>query len=108
VKRALEWGRPPTGLLRRSSEWIDQDYILAEAWSAYQQSLCPCGCGFPRDQAWDDTMDGWFEAHETACYAKAAKERWEKDHSERNKSGDLISPPREGSLVYVVDSSEAE
>lgn len=53
-------------------------------------------------------MDGWFEARETACYAKAAKERWEKDHSERNKSGDLISPPREGSLVYVVDSSETE
>ena len=48
-------------------------------------------------------MDGWFEAHETVCYAKAAKERWEKDHSE-----DLISPPREGSLVYVADASEAE
>lgn len=106
MKRALEWGRPPTGLVRHSSEWVDQDYVLAEAWSAHQQSLCPCGCGYPRNKAWDDTMDGWFEAHETVCYAKAAKERWEKDHSERNKSGDLISPPREGSLVYVVDASE--
>ena len=41
-------------------------------------------------------MDGWFEARETACYAKAAKERWEKDHSERNKSGDLVSRPGKG------------
>ena len=49
-------------------------------------------------------MDGWFETREVACYAKAAKERWEKDHSERNKSGDLISPPKDGSLVYVVDT----
>lgn len=90
--------------MRRSSEWIPQDYELASAYSCYKDLLCPCGCGYMRDTAWDDTMDGWFETREVACYAKAAKERWEKDHSERNKNGDLISPPKEGSLVYVVDT----
>ena len=49
-------------------------------------------------------MDGWFEAREEVCYAKAAREQWENEHSERNKDGSLRYPPKPGSMLYVADA----
>lgn len=106
MKHALQWGRPPTGILRESSEWVSQDYVLAEAYSMYEDSLCPCGCGYPRDLAWDEMMDGWFEVRQEVCYAKAAREQWEAEHAERNRDGELIDPPKKGALVYVADTRD--
>lgn len=104
MKHALAWGKPPTGLLRHSNEWLEEDYILASAYSMWEDGLCPCGCGYPRNVAWDEGMDGWFEAREEVCYAKAARERWENEHSERNKDGSLRYPPKLGSMLYVADA----
>ena len=49
-------------------------------------------------------MDGWFEAREEVCYAKAAREQWESEHSERSKDGSLRYPPKPGSMLYVADA----
>lgn len=61
----------------------------------HEASLCPCGCGFPRERAWDPESDGWLEARTRTCFAKAAAERW------RAENGKEAEP---GTLLYVIDS----
>nr|DAP97731.1 MAG TPA: Cytochrome C biogenesis protein [Caudoviricetes sp.] len=78
------------------------------AYSEYEATLCPCGCGYPIGKAWDDTMDGWFEPRTVVCYAKAARDQWEKEHAERDEKGNLYHPPKEGELLMVVDASVDE
>lgn len=77
--------------------WTDEDRALAVAWRLYQDGLCPCGCGYPRSQAWDEDMDGWYETHEVICYARAAREAWERDRGE-------TGPGEPGTLVLVEDT----
>lgn len=78
-------------------DWTDADRLLAVALTEHESRLCPCGCGFPRDVAWDPDADGWFEGRAHVCYAKAAAERWRQDHA---KDADL------GTLLAVVDARE--
>lgn len=42
-------------------------------------------------------MDGWFEAREVTCYARAAREVWERDQGK----GSRADP---GTLVLVEDT----
>lgn len=44
----------------------------------YEQSLCLCGCGYPREVAWDDDNDGWFtvDDQDRICYARRALDMW--------------------------------
>lgn len=65
---------------------------------AYEDALCPCGCGFPREKAWDDESDGWLVAREGTCYAKAAMDRWQSQHEQ--------TKPEPGVLVYAVDERD--
>lgn len=44
-------------------------------------------------------MDGWYEAREVTCYARAARESWERDH------GDVSSRPEPGTLLIIDDTS---
>lgn len=43
-------------------------------------------------------MDGWFEAVEVTCYARAARERWERE--QRDHGGE----PEAGTMVLVEDT----
>lgn len=42
--------------------------------------------------------DGWYETREITCYARAARERWEREHSGQDKR------PEPGTLVLVEDT----
>ena len=53
-------------------------------------------------------MDGWFEPKTVVCYAKAARDQWEKEHAERDEKGNLYHPPKDGELLLVVDASADE
>jgi hypothetical protein len=72
--------------------------MLALAYASYQASLCPCGCGYPRHQSWDPERDGWYEPETITCYALAARQQWEAEHSEQEF----------GRLVGVVDTYPAD
>lgn len=72
------------------------DRALALALVAYEDALCPCGCGWPRDRAWDDDADGWFVVQEATCYARAALDRWRSEHSKAEDT-------EPGVLTYTVD-----
>ena len=69
------------------------------ALTAFERSLCPCGCGFPRSKSWDADSDGWFEGRSVRCYAKAAEERWRKEHGKDAESGHLL---------WVVDTRDEQ
>jgi hypothetical protein len=49
----------------------------------YRESLCPCGCGIPVDQAWDPYYEPW-SVDSFTCYARRALEsvarRWQKQN----------------------------
>lgn len=99
VKAAMDWHQPPTALVIPHSGWTDADRDLAVAYRMYLDELCPCGCGFPRHRAWDDDMDGWYEAEEITCYARQAREQWERDQPDGKR-------PDPGTLVIVKDTSK--
>lgn len=65
----------------REAEWLDSDRALALALTEYEQSLCPCGCGQPRELAWNPDSEGWWQVGHLRCYAGAAKAAY----VERNK-----------------------
>lgn len=67
--------------------------MLALALTAYEDGLCP-HCGQPRDRAWNDDMDGYYEVHEATCVACQAKER--------AMDGKKHSPSR---VAYVSDAA---
>lgn len=43
-------------------------------------------------------MDGWYEVTEVVCYARAAREQWERE--QRGRNGEL----EPGVLVLVEDT----
>lgn len=73
---------------------------MAIAYEVYQRSLCPCGCGFPRDRSWSGDLDGGYEVREHQCHARAARERWEADQAK------IAADQREhGILAEVIDTT---
>ena len=77
--------------------WTRRDRVLAAALQIHEDGLCPCGCGWHRDLAWNPDMDGHFEVNDQViCYARAAMERWREDH----KGGEGVEP---GTLPRVVN-----
>lgn len=79
-------------------EWTEDDRLLAVAYRLHRDGLCPCGCGYPRSQTWSEDMDGWYEAREVTCYARAAREAWERD---RRDSKAELEP---GTLLVIDDT----
>lgn len=67
---------------------------------AWEDSACPCGCGWAREKAWDPESDGWAVVREQVCYAGAARERWQREHDKP----DSTEP---GTLLIVVDERDA-
>lgn len=55
-----------------SPAYVTEDHALLLGLEMYQRSLCPCGCGFPREVAWHSEMDGWFETFDVKCHAGSA------------------------------------
>jgi hypothetical protein len=68
----------------REAEWLDSDRAFALALTEHEQSLCPCGCGQPKDLAWNPDSAGWWEVAHLQCQAAAAKA----EYAKANKLGD--------------------
>lgn len=71
---------------------------MALALKLHEQSLCPCGCGYTRGVAWDEGSEGWFDVDPQICYARAAREEYERSRGETR--------PAPGTLLLVSDVRE--
>lgn len=61
----------PTRVIE-SPAYVTEDHALLMGLDLYEQSLCSCGCGFPREVAWHSEMDGWFDTFKVKCHAGTA------------------------------------
>lgn len=69
----------------------DQAEMLALV--MHEQSLCPCGCGYPRSIAWHDDNDGYFETGEPIiCYARRVLDEWDADTPREQRPPGLVAP----------------
>lgn len=57
-----------------SPEWTDDDRALLLALDAYESTLCPGGCGQPRELAWHSHMEGFYDPTRWICHACTARE----------------------------------
>lgn len=63
----------PTGHVS-APEWTEVDRALLLGLGKYEDTLCPGGCGQPRELAWHDWMAGEeFEATKWVCHACTAR-----------------------------------
>jgi hypothetical protein len=56
-------------VVARESEWDDTTRARALALVEYEEGLCSCGCGLPREQAY---LKQPFMVHKVTCYADKA------------------------------------
>jgi len=78
-----------------ASAWSDEDRRLMLAYREYLSTLCPGGCGQPREIAHHWDMDGWYEADAVTCHACTARKRAEQE--------DSSEPVKPVELIGVVD-----
>ena len=73
-------------VVERESPWDDETRARAVALTDYESSFCGCGCGQPRDVAYDKNQA--FKVETFTCYAGRARDRVSRqDHeaAEREK-----------------------
>lgn len=58
--------------------WLDSDRALLLALTELERALCPCGCGQPRELAWNPDSAGWWGVGHIRCYAGEAKAEYAK------------------------------
>ena len=105
LESRTEYEYDDTGRLLRSrtfheATWTTEDHAEALALQLYEQGLCPCGCGQPRVEAWDEMNDDAYTVPDDlpVCQARLALERWYRDNPEDRR------PP--GQIVHVVYTPE--
>jgi predicted Fe-S protein YdhL (DUF1289 family) len=54
-------------------QWTAEDRRLALEWHARQKMLCP-GCGRPRDESFDPSMEDHYEVTVLRCHACSYRE----------------------------------
>lgn len=82
--------------MRRDAEL---DFLLTMALDIHDKDLlCPCGCGFYRAEA-HDPMSSFEVDDSVICFARGAREEYEKDE------GAEAEP---GTLLMVVDANVVE
>jgi predicted Fe-S protein YdhL (DUF1289 family) len=64
---------PPSVFLGRvvapgEPQWTDEDKLAALEWHARQKMLCP-GCGRPRDESFDPSMEDHYEVTVLRCHS---------------------------------------
>jgi hypothetical protein len=81
LRVARDYRVPPSRYLQLPwPEWGETDFGLTQAFDWYQQNLCPCGCGYLRDDCADPDKAGrWQPVVETA-YAGAALREFMEAH----------------------------
>lgn len=69
-------------VVTRESPWDDKTRARALALTEYEDSICPCGCGLPRETAWKKQA---FKVDHFVCYAGQAIEVLKDMHREEHK-----------------------
>lgn len=69
-------------VITRESPWDDKSRARALKLTEYEESLCHCGCGLPREIG--HKKQG-FKVHEVVCYAGKAVETVKRLHREQHK-----------------------
>lgn len=82
--------------LRPEPEWDDTERGWMQAMAFYRDHvLCPCGCGYPRDVAWDPATEFSREVPPpTRCHVRTgitlAQQDWARGHPDDPTSGALL------------------
>lgn len=56
-----------------TAEWTEEDRAALLGLEMYEGTLCPGGCGQPRETAWHADAEGEYEAHRFVCHACTAR-----------------------------------
>lgn len=75
-------------VVTRESEWDDETRERALNLTAYDESLCACGCGLPVTESHKDQP---YKVHAIRCYARRAldkRKRQAAEEAKRNKAPD--------------------
>ena len=89
-------------VITRESPWDDKSRDRAIALTEYEDSLCHCGCGLPRDIAHKRQP---FKVHEVVCYAAKATEALRRHHREQHKEDDSWFDGRQYVAVPVREAA---
>ena len=83
-------------MLGGDGRWTKKDRLLTLAYTIYEDGRC-AACGGPKSECRNPDYEGWFVAHATTCYRKAATEQWNRDHE---KQKDWRPDP--GQILYAT------
>jgi hypothetical protein len=72
-------------VITRETPWDEKSQARALALTEYEDSLCRCGCGLPRDIAHKEQP---FLVHDFVCYAGRAIEALRAKHRVEHKGND--------------------
>lgn len=92
-------------VVTRETEWDDETRDRVLNLAAYDQSMCPCGCGVAMSEA---TKDQPFVVDHFTCYATRAKERLRKIHQDEAKKNKLADGWDTGRVYFIRDTHEPD
>lgn len=80
---AHEYKVPPSRYLQLPwPEWGETDFWLTQAYDAYVQSRCVCGCGHSRDDCTDPEKSGRWQVVTETAYAGAVLAEYQQSHDD--------------------------
>lgn len=96
-----EQGRVVKSRTVRQSEWLKSDRTLAQAYDAYERSLCS-RCGQPKGRAWHPHMANRYAADAIECHSCTAMDDWMRQHREFTPNDDRAL------MVFPIDQGPAD
>ena len=85
-------------LLGGTAEWTEKDRKLVVAFTQYEKGMC--SCGYPIHICHHPENDGYFDVHETRCYAEAAIEEHRNREDYQPETGERLG------AVYTREAND--
>lgn len=89
-------------VVTRESAWDDKSRARALALTEYEETICTCGCGLPREIA--HKKQG-FMVHRVTCYAGQAVTRERRKDEEKHKDDPTWG---DGLRYFAVPATDAD
>lgn len=92
-------------VVHRETEWDEATRDRVVRAQEYEQSICSCGCGQPKEIAWDPTFEPW-EVDDFTCYARKALETVRRAFEESHR--DSMAGASDGVYHFVAPAEGAQ
>lgn len=89
-------------VITREPLWNDDDRERAIALDEFERSLCPCGCGLPKDKAFDPARE--FSVEMGICHARRTLETQERRDRESAEKKNKPESFFDGAFWFVDQS----